>query len=58
MSEQRPIKVIKKADYVEPPEVSIQRHLKSVLELLIEMDFERAQLIVQRIAESKKRQAA
>ncbi len=58
MSEQRAIKVIKKVDYVEPHEVSVQRHLKSVLELLIEMDFERAQLIVQRIAESKKRQAA
>ncbi len=58
MSIRREIKVIKKAAYVEPKEVSVQRHLKSVLELLIEMDVERAKLIVERIAESKKRQAA
>ncbi len=56
MTEQDKIRVIKKSDYVEPKEVSVQRHLKSVLELLIEMDYERARLIVERIAESKKRQ--
>ncbi len=58
MTEQNKIRVIKKADYVEPKEVSVRRHLKSVLELLIEMDYERAKIIIERIAESKKRQAA